>query len=67
MPNGYEYEGPGRRRDAYNADWCKERHRLLNQRIDKLDGRMWIILTLLFGNLVGIIGVFVKLLVGGLE
>lgn len=62
MPNGYNYDGPERRHDAYNPAWCKDKHRLLDQRIDKLDARMWTIMILLFGNLAGIGGIFVTLL-----
>ena len=65
MPNGYEYDGPERRQSGYNPAWCWEKHRLLEKRIDKLDGRMWAIFILLFGNLAGIGGVLVTMLAGG--
>ena len=64
MPNGSDYDGAERRYNAYNPAWCKDKHRLLDQRIDKLDGRMWAIMILLFGNLAGVGGVLITLLAG---
>ena len=44
MPNGKEY----------NQQWCDERHRKIDVRLDRLDTRIWAILIMLFVNLGGI-------------
>lgn len=56
MPNGRRED------DGYNVDWCMSKHRLLDNRMDKLDNRMWSILIMLFVNLGGIVGILATML-----
>ena len=57
MPNGPS-------KDIYNPDWCAERHRKLDRKIETLEARLWGIWILLFGNLCGV-GATLMLLLSG--
>ncbi len=53
--------------DEFNAAWCREKHRVIDTkmdkvetRIDKVEARLWGIIVLLLVNLGGIIGVLLK-------
>lgn len=52
MPNGQA--------EGFNQEWCNERHRGVNERMDKLDKHLWSILVMLFINLGGIVAVLLK-------
>lgn len=54
MPNGNE--------GIYNSAWCKERHMIIDTRLNTVEKRLWGIIILLFGNLAGIFGVLMTLL-----
>lgn len=68
MPNG---EGTDRRHDAYNAEWCQEKHESINREFRmvwaKLDGMqktlMGIVLALI-ANLGGIIATLILIIAG---
>lgn len=53
MPNGHE--------GIYNSSWCKERHMIIDTRLNVVEKRLWGIIILLFGNLAGIFGVLMTL------
>jgi hypothetical protein len=46
MPNGDNQH--------YNAEWCREKHKIIDNRMDIMEKRLWGIIILLVGNLFGV-------------
>jgi hypothetical protein len=40
---------------SYSAEWCQEKHRIIEERLNKLEARIWTIILLLVGNLAGVV------------
>lgn len=68
MPDG---DGSGRRQDAYNADWCQERHEHIDKefkmvwsKMDSMQRTLMGIALTLIANLGGIIATLIILTTG---
>jgi hypothetical protein len=52
--NALELTMPNGDNQHYNAEWCREKHKIIDNRMDIMEKRLWGIIILLVGNLFGV-------------